>query len=76
MVDNMLNRYAVRGDRLRKQGSGTAVYVSFVPPQDEAKRANWLPAPNGPFQLVLRLYAPKAEAVRGEWKPPAVKRVD
>jgi hypothetical protein len=74
MVDNVRNRYALRGDRLRK-GDAT-VHVQHAPPDGEAKQANWLPAPSGPFQLVLRLYAPKDDAVSGAWKPPAVKRVD
>jgi hypothetical protein len=75
MVDNLINRYAVRGDRLAKQGDGVTVYVQASPPKDGAQ-SNWLPAPNGPFQLVLRLYDPEAGAVNGTWKPPAVKRVD
>jgi hypothetical protein len=38
------------------------------------KAANWLPAPRGDFQLVMRLYAPKPEASDGTWQPPAVVR--
>ena len=34
------------------------------------KEANWLPAPNGPFVLVLRLYWPKPDALNGTWKSP------
>jgi hypothetical protein len=75
LVDNVLNRYALRGDRLRKDGDGATVYVQHAPPPDE-KRANWLPAPKGPFQLLLRLYAPDGDAVNGSWTPPAVQRVD
>ena len=29
------------------------------------KEANWLPAPNGPFFMVLRLYWPQSEALDG-----------
>ena len=39
------------------------------------KEANWLPAPRGPFNLLLRIYAPKSEALTGEWNPPPVKRL-
>jgi len=74
MVDNMLNRYAVRGDRLAKNGDGGVTVYIQAPPPGEAKETNWLPAPNGNFQLVLRLYWPKDEAATGTWKPPAVKR--
>jgi hypothetical protein len=34
--------------------------------------ANWLPAPKGPFNLTMRLYAPKRDALTGEWIPPPV----
>ena len=36
---------------------------------------NWLPAPEGPFLLVMRLYWPKEEALEGKWKQPVLKRV-
>jgi hypothetical protein len=39
-----------------------------------AKEANWLPAPKGAFNLCLRLYAPKADALTGEWNLPPVTR--
>jgi hypothetical protein len=71
MVDNLINRYAVRGDRLRK---GEPVRVQFAGPKGD--RSGWLPAPRGPFSLVLRLYWPKEAAVSGAWQPPAVRRVD
>ena len=30
------------------------------------KEANLLPAPNGPFTLTMRLYAPKSDALTGK----------
>jgi hypothetical protein len=38
------------------------------------KDTNWLPAPKTPFNLTLRMYAPKSEALTGKWNPPPVKR--
>ena len=35
-----------------------------------------LPAPDRPFYLVLRLFWPKESALTGQWRPPAVVRVE
>jgi hypothetical protein len=40
------------------------------------KEANWLPAPKGPFNLCLRLYAPQSQALTGKWNPPPIMRVE
>jgi hypothetical protein len=46
-----------------------------------AKESNWLPAPDGPIYLILRLYWPKTEPPsilppgEGTWKPPGIERV-
>jgi hypothetical protein len=34
------------------------------------KEANWLPAPEGPFSLTMRIYWPKASFLDGSWKIP------
>jgi hypothetical protein len=39
------------------------------------KEANWLPAPDGPFFMVLRLYQPEERMYRGEYIVPPVRRV-
>ena len=55
----------------RNRDGSIDVTVSSAKPR---KASNWLPAPRGDFQLVLRLYAPKPEASDGTWQPPAVVR--
>ena len=37
------------------------------------KESNWLPAPDSPIYVAMRLYRPKQEALNGSWKPPAVQ---
>ncbi len=73
---NPINRYAI-GDRdalkYNKDGS-LDLYISQASPGKE-KESNWLPAPGGKFDLVMRLYWPKVEVLEGEWNPPAVYRV-
>ncbi len=72
---NPLDRYSI-GDRTRglvygKDGSLT-LYVSHVSP-GPAHEANWLPAPDGPYFVVVRAYGPKPALMQGMWKlPPLV----
>lgn len=79
LVSNPLDRYLINSSMLptleRDPDGGLTIYVQRDSPGRD-KESNWLPAPDGPFWLVMRLYWPKEEALRGEWKPPALRRVD
>lgn len=71
---NELNRFAI-GDRddLRFNADGSLdIYIQHDVPESGA--SNWLPAPDGAFNLCARLYYPKPEVLDGTWVPPAVTR--
>jgi hypothetical protein len=51
-------------------GSLDLYFQNSSPGKD--KESNWLPAPKGPFNLTMRIYAPKSEALTGKWNPPPV----
>jgi Protein of unknown function (DUF1214) len=51
-----------------------AVYFEHESPGAD-REANWLPAPKGPYNLTMRLYAPKSDALTGRWNPPPVVKV-
>jgi hypothetical protein len=74
---NSLNRYAIgnrtTGLTYNRNGSLT-LYIQHNEPSSAAARANWLPAPDGTFHMILRLYQPSAAALHGAWKPPPVFR--
>ncbi|MGN6647011.1 MAG: DUF1254 domain-containing protein [Cytophaga sp.] len=75
LVDNALNRYTL-GDRsnLKKNADGSVdLYIQHDSPGKE-KESNWLPAPAGEFNLLLRLYWPKPEMIEDKWTPPAVEK--
>jgi hypothetical protein len=75
-VPNPLNRFAVSSwmpFQYEPDGSLTLYFQNESPGKD--KEANWLPAPKGAFNLTMRLYAPKSEALTGKWNPPPVTRV-
>lgn len=78
LVANPLNRYLINSTMLptmkRNADGGLTLYIQNTSP-GTSEKANWLPAPKGPFLLVLRLYWPKEEVTEGKWKAPPLKRV-
>jgi hypothetical protein len=75
-VANPLNRFAVSSWMPFHYNSDGSLDLYFQNQSPGAgKEANWLPTPKGPFNLTMRVYAPKNEALTGEWSPaPIVRR--
>ncbi|MFB6888669.1 DUF1254 domain-containing protein [Kitasatospora sp. NPDC056327] len=73
LVDNTLDRYSI-GDRtpglVRDPDGGLTLYLQHKRPADAGHSANWLPAPDGPFTAVIRIYGPDAAVLDGRWTPP------
>ncbi|MFC0399690.1 DUF1254 domain-containing protein [Paraburkholderia rhizosphaerae] len=72
-LDDSETAHVAVGDRngLRRNRDGS---VDVTVSSARRKVANWLPAPRGAFQLVMRLYAPKPQATDGSWAPPPIER--
>jgi hypothetical protein len=72
-VANSLNRFNLSSWMpLKYNGDGSLdLYFQNESPSAD-KEANWLPAPKGPFNLIMRLYGPRSEALTGKWNPPPV----
>ena len=74
-VANSLNRFAVSSWMPFKYGQDGSLDLYFQNASPGAdKEANWLPAPKWPFNLTMRLYAPKSDALTGKWNPPPVMK--
>jgi hypothetical protein len=78
LVANPLQRYLINSPMLHSlvpdtDGGYTFSIQNESPGPD--KESNWLPAPKGPFMLVLRLYWPKPDALNGVWKAPQPVKV-
>jgi hypothetical protein len=76
LVDNSINRYSIGsatpGLKKAADGSITLYFSAKSPGKD--KESNWLPAPEGPFWLVLRTYGPGKAILDKTWKVPPVKQ--
>jgi hypothetical protein len=71
---NDLGRYSLgtkSKSMVRNADGSLTIYASAKPPGPEAK-ANWLPAPEGPFSLYIRAYWGKEPILNGSWQPPKI----
>ena len=84
LIENPINRYLINSPMLpamktNADGSLTLYLQPKSPGAD--KESNWLPAPNGPMYIAMRLYWPRTEPPsilpvgKGTWQPPGIKRV-
>jgi hypothetical protein len=77
LIKNPINRYLINSPMLpdlKKNADGSlTIYIQKSSPGAD-KESNWLPAPNGPIYVVMRVYWPKDAALNGSWKPPSVQR--
>jgi hypothetical protein len=81
LVKNPINRYLINSPMLsamKKNPDGSlTLYIQKDSP-GKAKEANWLPAPDGPMYVVMRLYWPKDAPPsifplgEGTWAPPGI----
>ncbi|MFA6914946.1 MAG: DUF1254 domain-containing protein [Parachlamydiales bacterium] len=75
-VPNPINRFAIGDrDKLTFNADGSLdINIQHESP-GKNKESNWLPAPKGPFQVMLRMYSPKPEVLRGELTIPPIKKI-
>lgn len=77
LIANPINRYLINSPMLpdlkKDSDGGVTLYIQRESPGKD-KESNWLPAPEGPFLMALRLYVPKPEALDGTWKQPPLER--
>lgn len=77
-VENPIHRYAISSWMpLKRNADGSLdIYIQHESPGAD-EEGNWLPAPEGAFNLTLRMYWPKAEKpsiLDGTWTPPSVTK--
>src|SRR5271154_3062031 len=73
LVENPIDRYSI-GDRtpgvVNDADGGLTLYVQHERPSTADQVANWLPAPDGLFTIIIRLYGPDESVLAGDWRLP------
>ena len=76
LVENSIGRYSIGsatpGLKPAADGSIT-LYFSAASPGKDAE-SNWLPAPEGPFWIVMRAYGPGESILDRTWQVPPIRR--
>lgn len=85
LVKNPIDRYLINSPMLpgmkKNEDGSLTLYVQKDSPGKD-KESNWLPAPDGPIYMVMRLYWPKTEPPsilppgQGTWSPPALVKAN
>lgn len=83
LIKNPIDRYLINSPMLpnmkRNADGSLTLYIQNKTPGAD-KESNWLPAPDGPIYMVMRLYWPKETppsilpAGAGSWKPPGLRK--
>ena len=60
--------------KANEDGSTTLYLQNESPGKD--REANWLPAPEDDFFLMLHLYRPGESVLDGSWTAPPIRRID
>ena len=84
LIKNPIDRYLINSPMIPNMKKGEdgslTIYIQKESPGPDME-SNWLPAPDGPIYLVMRLYWPRTEppsilpAGQGTWSPPGIELV-
>jgi hypothetical protein len=78
LVANTLDRYLLNSTMLDSFQYGADGSLMFYVQKDSpgaGKEANWLPAPDGPFYCIMRIYIPQPAVYEGRWNQPPLQGI-
>ena len=76
LVANPIQRYLLNSTTLKSYKYGADGSLTFYVQKDSPgkdKESNWLPAPDGPFYCIYRVYMPGEAVLNGTWKKPPMQ---
>jgi hypothetical protein len=77
LAENVFNKYLVSSasrDLVYGKDGSLEIYLQADQPE-QAKRANWIPLPEGDFNLFFRFYLPDRSMIDQSYVPPPVQRL-
>ncbi len=75
LVANKLQRHSLGNRSDLQLGNDGALELMVSRDQPPGPEKNWLPAPDGHFYLILRLYHPQAQVLKGQYHFPDLERI-
>jgi hypothetical protein len=78
LVANPLKRYLLNSTTLKSYKYGSDGSLTFYVQKNSPgkdKESNWLPAPDGPFYAIYRVYMPGEAVINNTWKKPPMQPV-
>jgi hypothetical protein len=75
LVPNPLQRFALGNRSALERGSDGALEIMVSAARPPGPESNWLPAEQGRFYLILRLYHPQPRVLQGKYRFPDVERL-
>jgi hypothetical protein len=77
LVSNVINRYKIgsstSGLYYNPNDGSLTIYIQYAEPESEIEQKNWLPASDGEFYLIARLYIPAT--LNPPYVPPGILKV-
>jgi hypothetical protein len=76
LVANSIQRYLLNSTTLKSYKYGADGSLTFYVQRNSPgkdKESNWLPAPDGPFYCIYRVYMPGEAVLNGTWKKPPMQ---
>lgn len=77
LIGNDIGRYSLGSNSGLVKDAGGATTILFASKQPAGSpQENWLPVPEGEFQVTLRMYAPESPILKGGWRAPPILKAE
>ncbi len=75
MIDNSIGRYRIGSNNQLQWNTDGSLELQLQNKTPDSQNSNWLPIPEGRFNMVLRLYWPDQSFLQGQWQLPVIERL-